>query len=221
MKGSEQSELPKIFNRFTSIRSLYGLVESGKLFFSDPRWWSDRNDSKLLDLYCKKKDVTIRVLCLNGDYESIAFWSDYAEGGTGCCIQFERKRIIKGLEEAILNGSQIRHSKVEYLKLKEKQKFQNLQLDEVPFRKRWPYRYENEYRVIREFEGYGDSSVSEYLEIDITRDITSVTLGPNINKDTQEEIKRELKEKGIKKINYSTVLDSKSWLGEFSHLVGR
>ncbi len=40
----------KVFNRFTSFQALYSIAEGGELNFSDPRWWPDRKDSKLLDL---------------------------------------------------------------------------------------------------------------------------------------------------------------------------
>lgn len=89
----DEEEQIIVFNRFTSLQALYSMVEGGKLYFSDPRWWPDRNDSKLLDMYCKKKDISIRVLCLTGDYETISFWTDYADNGTGCCIQFNAENL--------------------------------------------------------------------------------------------------------------------------------
>ena len=155
----------KVFNRFTSLQALYSIVEGGKMNFSDPRWWPDRNDSKLLDLYCKKKNISIRVLCLTGDYETISFWTDYADNGNGCCIQFDRKNLLEKLDTLVQADSAVRHRKTTYLKFMETKRFKELQLDDIPFCKRWPYRYESEYRVINECKEYGKTDISAIMDI--------------------------------------------------------
>ena len=209
----------KVFNRFTSLQALYSIVEGGKMNFSDPRWWPDRNDSKLLDLYCKKKNISIRVLCLTGDYETISFWTDYADNGNGCCIQFDRKRLLEKLDILMLADPDVRHRKTTYLKFMEPKRFKELQLDDIPFCKRWPYRYESEYRVIKEFAEYGRTDISAFMDINVRTDIEKVTLGPNIDDESYKEIKADLLRHGVKKVNRSTVLKSSTWFKKFSHLL--
>ena len=209
----------KVFNRFTSLQALYSIVEGGKMNFSDPRWWPDRNDSKLLDLYCKKKDISIRVLCLTGDYETISFWTDYADNGNGCCIQFDRKKLLEKLDTLVQADSAVRHRKTTYLKFRETKRFKELQLDDIPFCKRWPYRYESEYRVIKEFAGYGKTDISASVDISIRTDIEKITLGPNIDDESFKEIKEDLLRRGVKKVNRSSVLKSNTWFKKFSHLL--
>jgi hypothetical protein len=209
----------KVFNRFTSLQALYSIAEGGKLNFSDPRWWPDRNDSKLLDLYCKKKDISIRVLCLTGDYETISFWTDYADNGNGCCIQFDRKKLLEKLDTLVIADPCVRHRKTTYLKFRETKRFKELQLDDIPFCKRWPYRYESEYRVIKEFAGYGKTDISASVDISIRTDIEKITLGPNIDDESFKEIKEDLLRRGVKKVNRSSVLKSNTWFKKFSHLL--
>jgi GTPase SAR1 family protein len=208
-----------VLNRFTSLQALYSMVEGGKLNFSDPRWWPDRNDSKLLDLYCKKKDISIRILCLAGDYETISFWTDYADNGNGCCIQFDRKNLLEKLDTLVQADPDVRHRKTMYLKFKEIKRFKKLQLDDIPFCKRWPYRYESEYRIIKEFAGYGKADISASINICIRTDIEKITLGPNIDDESFKEIREDLLKRGIKKVNRSTVLKSNTWFKKFSHLL--
>lgn len=113
----------------------------------------------------------------------------------------------------------VRHRKTTYLKFRETKRFKELQLDDIPFCKRWPYRYESEYRVIKEFAGYGKTDISASMDISIRTDIEKITLGPNIDDESFKEIKGDLMRRGVKKVNRSSVLKSNTWFKKFSHLL--
>lgn len=86
-----------------------------------------------------------------------------SNGTSGCVIEFDATKLF-----AIINKvPDLRHQKVIYKKLLEiEAKDATIDIDAIPFTKRWPYRCEEAYRIIVE-----NNSGETFFEIDILLDI--------------------------------------------------
>ncbi len=164
--------------RYTSIGQLHSIIENHKIYFSDPIYWEDLNDSELIEEYRKKKNISkVYVLCFSSGDETIHLWKSYANGNDGCCINFNVQYIIN-----LLNRHQIVHKKVEYMEI-DKAKHHIFEIDDIPFMKRYPYRIEEEYRAIF----LANDSKGFSIEIDPLECITSIVVShsaqqPHIDK---------------------------------------
>ena len=86
-----------------------------------------------------------------------------------------------------------------------------IKIDQMPFRKRYPYRIEKEFRVI--WEG---TTNKKYIEIDIDlNSIIKITISQNMPNDIYHTIVDLLRSEindPERKINRSTVFESKRWI---------
>lgn len=197
-------------NRYTTLPVLLDLLKRKKLVLLDPSTWDDKNDSEIIREYAKRnKAPKIFAICFSYGLETIHHWKTYADGISGCCIEFDATALIKILEK--YKG--IRHGKVIYKKLWEIEETSKIQTRRIPFTKRWPYRCEEEYRVLWE----GDTS-STTFEIDIPLNIIrKVTINQNMPNQVYESIKKLLKNEtnSVNRVNRSTLYENKRWINCF------
>jgi len=136
----------KRLNRFTSLPVLLDLLERKKLTLLDPKLWDDKNDSEVILAYKRKKGVkNLFAVCLSHGDETVHHWKTFSDGTSGCVIEFDAKKLF-----AIINNiPNLRHGTVSYKKLMDVEKEDTIiDIDQMPFTKRWPYRCEEEYRII-------------------------------------------------------------------------
>ena len=72
-------------------------------------------------------------------------WNAFASGSAGCRIEFHMPTLLEGLSRK----PGYRHGMVSYKPLRGIQK-SDLAESKMPFVKRWPYRIEEEYRIVYE-----------------------------------------------------------------------
>jgi hypothetical protein len=205
-------------NRFTTLPFLLDMVINERLIFSNPENWDDKNDSKVLDIYKKKKykgkkGVKLFALCFLKDHETIHHWKSFADGISGCCIEFDKKN----LTELLSKYEDVRFGSVIYKRLKD---LGDGAIDEcvntIPFIKRWPYRFEKEFRVI--WDGITNENSHE-ISIKGYNIVTKITLSPNLKESDPLfiTIQKFLNEHiPTVEINHSTVYENrKDWIEKF------
>lgn len=202
-------------NRFTSLPVLLDLLIKKRLVFSNPKFWDDKNDVELLKIYGKAKRKKILALCFLKDFETIYHWKAFAGGVGGCCVEFDKVKLKKLLSAHKKNG--VRYRQVAYKRLCE-------EIDDrvgmIPFQKRWPYRFEKEFRVI--WEGNTDSHAIEIADLTMITKITFTQLMPKpIFVAIRNFLKENLKIAAETKINQSTVFENKCWIGNFCTQAGQ
>ena len=198
-----------------------------RLVFSDPKFWDDKNDTELLEIYrTRSKDKAkqskpakkVLALCFLRQHETIHHWKTFANGICGCCIEFDKAKFIKLLTTHKNSGEKVRFGSVVYKRLKDVDDEVGTidDCDEMlPFTKRWPYRFEKEFRVIWE----GNTEKHEILDIDLTM-IKKITISQMMHEPLYSTIRdfliKETDGLLIEKINPSTVYENRvGWIEKF------
>lgn len=199
-------------SRFTTLPILLDMLERRKLTLLDPKLWDDKNDSEVILGYKAKKGIkNLFALCFATGDETVHHWKTFSNGPSGCKIEFDSERLFAVIDVI----PQLRHGKVSYKKLSEiERKDASIQLDEMPFTKRWPYRCEQEYRIIVE-----SNKEETFFEIDIPLDIIKrVTISQQMPKQIYSTIKDHLKAlRGNPdgRISRSTLYQNDRWISRF------
>ncbi|MHA3789331.1 DUF2971 domain-containing protein [Flavobacterium hauense] len=201
-------------NRFTTLPILLDMLERKKLTLLNPNLWEDRNDAEIINEYKSRKDIDyLFALCFSHDDETIHHWKTYSNGPSGCVIEFDPKKLFAILDE--IQG--IKHRKVIYKKIDDVSSKKIIELDDIPFTKRWPYRCEEEYRII-----YETNDKMDFFEIDIPLSvIRKVTISQQMPKQIYETIKRHLKgtaKDPDKRISRSTLYENQRWISGFKKM---
>ncbi|RZJ84730.1 MAG: hypothetical protein EOO20_20890 [Chryseobacterium sp.] len=207
----KQDSIKKL-NRFTTLPILLDLLDRKKLTLLDPKLWDDRNDSEIILEYKRRKGLkNLFAACLSMGVETIHHWKAFSNGTSGCLIEFDAKKLFPILE-SIPN---LCHKKVTYKKLADvERKDAVIDLDDIPFTKHWPYRCEEEYRIIVE-----SNNEDTFFEIDIPLDlIQKITISQQMPEPIYKTIKGYLK--GLRgnpdsRINRSTLYENKRWINTF------
>ena len=190
----------KHLNRYTTLPVLLDMLKRKQLVLLDPSSWDDKNDSEILLEYKKRKHAQkLFALCFSFGDETIHHWKTFADGISGCCIQFDTVQLIARLKET----PGVRYGHVTYKKLKDL-KDATIDVEAIPFTKRWPYRCEEEFRVI----WTGRTTQTSYEIPFALRMITKVTISQRMPGQVYATIKDHLREafkRPEQKINRSTL----------------
>ena len=199
-------------NRYTTLPFLLDLLRRRKIVLLDPSTWEDKNDVEAIDEYKRKKHLKLFAVCFCAGDETIHHWRTYAEGVWGCCIEFDKDRLLASFSGK--KGS--RFQDVTYKKvidLENELKNNEIILEDFPFIKRYPYRFENEFRIIWEGNTSQDS-----IEVGINlNSITKITISQKMPQSMRPTIE-ELLCSQVKKpprINFSTLYRNRRWIKAF------
>jgi hypothetical protein len=201
-------------NRFTTLPILLDLLRRKKLVLRDPSTWEDKNDVKVMLEYKKRKRIPkLFAACFCIGSETIHHWKTYADGIHGCCIEFNKTKLLAcfhGLED------KVRWDNVIY-KTREKVEAGAVKLDDYPFVKRWPYRFEKEFRILWQGSQKGKS-----VDLDINlNSISRITLSQAMPNDVYTSIKELLRINTNGQpieINRSTLFENSRWIKAFRKL---
>jgi len=217
MKGKQPSvgrKQTKHLNRYTTLPVLIDLLRRKKLVLLSPDKWDDRNDAEVMLEYKKRKKLKhLYAVCFSEGEETIHHWTAYSNGSGGCCIQFDGEQLLSAVQK--LDG--IRMGSVKYKKIKDL-RTAVIKVDYMPFTKRWPYRCEEEYRII--FESTDDTATSGgFFDIDISlRTISKITINQRMPEQVYQTIKEYLRQEfknPAQRINRSTLYENKLWISKF------
>ncbi len=197
-------------NRYTMLPVLLDMLMRKRLMLLDPSSWDDKNDSDIILEYRKRKSVKkLFALCFSYGDETIHHWKTFADGTSGCCIEFDPKKLLPLLDAT----SGVRYAKVTYKKLKDLRNAA-IDVDDIPFTKRWPYRCEEEFRII-----WAGNTIRETYEIPFDlRMIRKVTISqrmPELVYETICEYLREAFSHPEQRINRSTLYQNRIWIDKF------
>jgi hypothetical protein len=177
-----------------------------KIVFTNPEKWEDKNDYFTIEKYKKlKKLPRVLALCFCTETETIHQWKAFAAGISGCCIEFDRTKLLS----SFCGIPGVRHGDVAYKSASELEGDDSL-LEMLPFTKRSPFHIEREFRVI--WEG---NLVPKNVEIDLNlSSINKITLNEALPDPTFETIKAHLMkiiDPATIEINHSTLLNNNRW----------
>lgn len=193
-------------NHFTDYETVKKILENGMRFSKTFDGWEDRNDAELIELYNEHNpERKAAVLCFLNDDESIYHWVYFTNGHTSeevCCMEFDKNKLLEIAKQC---GCECRE--VQYDTLKEvsfEEKF------ELLFTKRWPYRSEREFRIVR---FYAENDSSE-LFLPIKDAVTKITLSGKLSKEEKDRRTKELKEEfgATCGVNQSSVFRNVKWI---------
>jgi hypothetical protein len=208
MKTTAQNKV----NRFTGLDALKDIVKNRHLKFSDPKFWDDKNDSELLEIYRKKKNTSkVLALCFLEGNETIHHWMAFAGGKDGCCIEFDKAK-LKQLFSRHKSDGVVGFKRMDYSYTIENAKKGtiNANVDDLPFIKRQPYKCESEFRAV-----WCGNVESYCIPVDLEI-INRITMSPLMPRFIFETFKDFLKTNGAKcKVNASTIYWNTDWIRAF------
>ncbi|MBE7690074.1 DUF2971 domain-containing protein [Tenacibaculum piscium] len=197
-------------NRFTTLPVLIDLLEGKNLVLIEPKTWDDKNDTLIIEHYKKRVNKSkLFALCFTPENETIHHWKTFSDGISGCCIQFDRDKLIKFFNKF----NNVRHGLVTYKKIN-KVNISDINVKDIPFIKRELYQFENEYRVI--WEGNSDLLV---FKIPISLGvITKITFACQMPESVFQSVKKMLESRYPElkcEINQSTIYKNNEWIDKF------
>lgn len=205
--STSEKEAVKYLNRFTSLPVLLDLLRRKRLVLLEPDKWEDRNDAEIMRVYkTRKKLKHLYALCFSCGLETIHHWKSFSDGISGCCIEFNGKELQK-----VFGSLGLRHGLVTYKKLGDVDS-ESIHVDDIPFTKRWPYRCEEEYRVISESEQCQEIGIELWM-------INKITVNQRMPDQVYYTIKDYLKgacDNPDQKINRSTLYENHIWIQKFA-----
>ena len=204
----------KILNRYTTLPVLIDVLRRKKLVLLSPDKWEDRNDAEVMLVYKKRRKLKhLYAVCLSEGDETIHHWTAFSKGSSGCCIAFNRDQLLSAVQQ--IDG--IRTGSVKYRKIRNLRK-EGIVVANMPFTKRWPYRCEEEYRIIYESKD-GTAVSGGFFDIDINLGmISKITINQRMPDQVYQTIKEYLKQEvrnPVQKINRSTLYENKIWISKF------
>lgn len=193
--------------RYTDLPALLYMLKNKCLTMLDPATWDDKNDIYYLKEYKDANSFkTVLVLCFTEAHETYHHWRVFAGGTSGVRITFKKDELLEHLKK--LEG--IVHGRVEYTVLKEIRKKQ-LQVKDFPFKKRYGFLDEQEYRLV--YTNKKKAISLKNIPIPISC-IKRVTLSPWIARPLSNSLKRTIRTiEGCEdiKITRSTLIDNTEW----------
>jgi hypothetical protein len=210
-KNKTNPNQPTIVNRYTSLPMLLDIIHRNAITLLPPDAWNDRNDREVMLEYKRRRNLTCLVaICFSAGEETVHHWNAFASGSAGCRIEFHLPTLLEGLSR----DPGYRHGKVVYKPLRGIQK-SDLAESKMPFVKRWPYRIEEEYRIVYERSDPAASHRTE-LNIPISLEcIRSITVSQAMPESVFKSIKSQLGTQLGKRISRSTLFESKMWINKF------
>lgn len=195
------------FRRYTNLASTLHILQNRCLSLLSPDTWDDRNDTYFMSEYKRLKSVkTILAICIADREETYHHWQVFSRGSDGVCIEFDRDKLL-----AAFDAAGVTHRYVSYELITNVNTMRDVNLEILPFIKRWPYGDEREYRAVY---------VSAEEELPVfpvpiaLAAIRRITLSPWLAPALVDPVKKTLKSLpgcGNLRIYRSTLIDNKQW----------
>lgn len=194
--------------RYTNLASALHILHNRCLTLLSPDTWDDRNDTFFMAEYKRLKGVrTVLAICIADREETYHHWQVFSRGADGVCIEFDREKLLAAFEAT--DG--VTHKYVKYELIKDTSAQKAVDLECLPFTKRWPYSDELEYRAV-----YinADKEVPAFHVPIAVSAIKRITLSPWLAPALVEPVKTTLKSLPgchALKVYRSTLIDNKQW----------
>ncbi|EBU8873812.1 hypothetical protein DMA29_20965 [Salmonella enterica subsp. enterica serovar Seattle] len=192
--------------RYTNLPSLLYMLTKKKITLLDPDTWDDKNDSWFLDIYTEEKKLQKTLaLCMTRKNETYHHWSVFTSRENGVCIVFDYDKLV-----AHLNRQKgIIHGLVRYMTL-DKMRKNNIDIDELPFLKRYAFTDETEYRIIYpSTENISVKNIS--LPVDAIKKISINPWAPKTLFEAVREVINNIDGCENIKVGHSSLVNNKEW----------
>ena len=150
---------------------------------------------------------TLLAICIADREETYHHWQVFSRGADGVCIEFDREQLLAAFD----NAAGVTHRYVDYRQIATANSMQDVNLEILPFTKRWPYGDEKEYRAV--YVNANEEIHAYPVPIPLST-IKRITLSPWLAEPLVESVKRTLKSlpgcDGLR-IYRSTLIDNKQW----------
>jgi hypothetical protein len=199
-----------ILNRFTTIERMLEIIQSETLPMSDPIYWEDKNDSNILEIYKNKRGLkSLFATCFTKGTETIYHWGAFAIKSEACCIQIAGDELIATY--SVKSG--FTAQEVSYVRLNEMKRIVTSQ-DQLPFVKRYPYRNEEEFRII--FESKKSHNRPALI---LPRSlINKITINQHLSKEIYNLLNEKIERDWNITVNRSTVIKNDQWINYMKNL---
>ena len=202
------TESNNLLRRYTDVTSLLHMLTHKEITLLDPATWDDKNDSEYLESYKKKNKLkSLLALCFTEAPETHHHWKVYSPGNSGVCIRFDKTALLRCVDR----NRNVIHESVTYKTIDELENI-SPKIEALPFLKRFPFRDEEEYRLI-----YTSKETQHKLK-DIAIDLSSIeriVLSPSLHKSLAATLRATIKTiDGCKdiRIHRTTLNESKRWI---------
>jgi hypothetical protein len=196
------------YYRYTDLPSLIHILSNQSLTLLDPRTWDDKNDSRFIDLYREKKNLaSVLALCFSQSSETYHHWRIFAPSSSGIYLMFNAEKITK----AVSHIAGLKIKPVDYLTIRDFRS-NNAEVDRLPFIKRFPFKPENEVRMLWESDIEERSSLQVPIPLSV---ISRITLSPWLHSSLVDGVKRTIKSiPGCSRIKVykSTLISNDDWI---------
>lgn len=198
----------RTLRRYTNLASALHILHNRCLTLLSPETWDDRNDTFFMSEYKRLKGVkTVLAICIADREETYHHWQVFSRGADGVCIEFVREKLFTAFNAA----GGVTHRYVDYDLVTNANTMRDVDLEILPFTKRWPYGDEKEYRAVYV---NADVEVPAFpVPIGIAA-IKRITLSPWLAPALVDAVKMTLKSlPGCQnlKVYRSTLIDNKQW----------
>lgn len=196
------------YYRYTDLPSLIHILSNQALTLLDPRTWDDKNDSRFIDLYREKKNLaSVLALCFSQSSETYHHWRIFAPSSSGIYLMFNADK----LTAAVSHIAGLKIKPVDYLTVRDFRS-NNAEIHRLPFIKRYPFKPENEVRLLWESDTEERSSLQVPIPLSV---ISRITLSPWLHSSLVDGVKRTIKSiPGCShiKIYKSTLISNDDWI---------
>ncbi|MBI1175764.1 MAG: DUF2971 domain-containing protein [Sideroxydans sp.] len=205
------------FRRYTNLAATIHLLRTRNITLLNPATWDDKNDAYFMAEYKRYKSAeTVLALCFAESSETYHHWRVFAHGPDGVCIEFNREKLLA----AFARDKRIAHGPVTYKMIKDARQLKSIELEELPFLKRYPYQDECEYRVV--YVNPSEALQHKDYKLKLAW-INRVTLSPWVPKMLADSVKATVRSiAGCEDIpiNRSTLVENESWKALTSRVRG-
>jgi hypothetical protein len=138
------ADTPAILRRYTDVPALLYMLRRKKLTLLNPANWDDRNDSHYIQLYKEKRRLgSVLALCFTEAGETYHHWKVFSPGASGVCVRFKKDLLLDHLKAR----TSIRMGRAQY-KMMDHLRTAAVDIDNLPFLKRYAFRDEREFRFL-------------------------------------------------------------------------
>lgn len=132
-----------ILRRYTHLPATIHMLQNEVVTLLNPTLWDDRNDSYFIGKYKQyRKLKSVLALCLTTQSETYHHWNVFAPNLDGICIEFKKDKLLEQLIPQGILANNVKYEKISDMKAMPPD------VCELPFLKRYPYKDENEFRLI-------------------------------------------------------------------------
>ena len=133
------------FRRYTNLAAVIHLLRTRSITLLNPATWDDTNDAYYMAEYKRLHGAnTVLALCFTESDEKYHHWQVFFYGSDGVCIEFDKQQLMR----TWIGDPTIRMESVTYELIKNLRARVMIDVERLPFLKRYPYKDEREFRVI-------------------------------------------------------------------------